>query len=79
LISTDWGRACEAAAERWSADRRLLQLAVLLEPGRFLVGPAGVYVTRVVDVKELDGRTVAIVDGGIHHVLRPRSCGSRTG
>src|SRR5207244_9147846 len=41
------------------------------EPGRFLVGPSGVYITRVIDVKQLDGRTVAIVDGGIHHVLRP--------
>jgi diaminopimelate decarboxylase len=65
------GSGLRAAAEHWSADRRLVQLRVLLEPGRFLVGPAGVYVTRVVDVKELEGRTVAIVDGGIHHVLRP--------
>ena len=35
------------------------------------MGPAGAYVTRVVDVKRLGGRTVAVVDGGIHHVLRP--------
>ena len=55
----------------WTGDPRLAGLTVLLEPGRFLVGPAGVYVTRVIDVKQLDGRTVAIVDGGIHHVLRP--------
>ena len=58
------------APARWAADPRLRR-RVLLEPGRFLVGPAGVYVTRVVDVKQLDGRTVAIIDGGIHHVLRP--------
>jgi diaminopimelate decarboxylase len=55
----------------WAFDRALSGLRVLLEPGRFLVGPAGAYVTRVLDVKRLDGRAVAVVDGGIHHVLRP--------
>jgi diaminopimelate decarboxylase len=61
----------QAAAGRWAEDGQLSALRVLLEPGRFLVGPSGVYVTRVIDVKRLAGRTVAIVDGGIHHVLRP--------
>lgn len=65
------GAGLRAAAVRRASDPRFASLHVLLEPGRFLVGPAGVYVTRVIDVKELDGRTVAIVDGGIHHVLRP--------
>ena len=44
---------------------------VLLEPGRWLVGPAGAYVTRVVDRKRVGQSEVAILDGGIHHVLRP--------
>jgi diaminopimelate decarboxylase len=44
---------------------------VLLEPGRWLVGPAGAYVTRVVDRKRVGESEVAILDGGIHHVLRP--------
>jgi diaminopimelate decarboxylase len=65
------GSGLHALARDWVRDPRLASLQVLLEPGRFLVGPAGVYVTRVIDVKRLDGRTVAIVDGGIHHVLRP--------
>jgi diaminopimelate decarboxylase len=65
------GAGLHALSDRWASDPRLASLQVLLEPGRFLVGPAGVYVTRVIDVKRLDGRTVAIVDGGIHHVLRP--------
>lgn len=65
------GDGLEALAGRWAADDRLRELTVLLEPGRFLVGPAGVYVTRVIDVKRLEGRAVAIVDGGIHHVVRP--------
>ena len=53
-----------------SRDARLL-----LEPGRFLVGPAGAYVARVVDRKTVDGSTVVILDGGIHHVLRPALVG----
>jgi diaminopimelate decarboxylase len=65
------GDGLAVLAAGWAGDSRLANLRVLLEPGRFLVGPAGVYVTRVIDVKRLDGRTVAIVDGGIHHVLRP--------
>jgi diaminopimelate decarboxylase len=42
---------------------------VVVELGRFLVGEAGVYVTRVVDVKESRGRCYAVVDGGMHHQL----------
>jgi diaminopimelate decarboxylase len=55
----------------WEADATLAQMEVLLEPGRFLVGPAGAYVARVVDVKGSPGAPVAILDGGINHALRP--------
>lgn len=40
-----------------------------LELGRWLVGEAGVYLTRVIDVKESQGETFVIVDGGLHHQL----------
>jgi diaminopimelate decarboxylase len=42
---------------------------VVIELGRYLVGEAGVYVTRVVDRKVSRGRTYLIVDGGLHHQL----------
>lgn len=42
---------------------------VVIELGRYLVGEAGVYVTRVVDRKESRGRTYIVVDGGLHHQL----------
>ncbi len=42
---------------------------VVLELGRFLVGEAGVYVTRVVDRKVSRGTTYLVVDGGMHHQL----------
>jgi diaminopimelate decarboxylase len=41
----------------------------IVEPGRFLVGEAGVYVARVLDVKVSHGTTFAILDGGMHHHL----------
>jgi diaminopimelate decarboxylase len=41
----------------------------VLEAGRFLVGEAGGYVTRVVDRKESRGHTFLLVDGSLHHQL----------
>ena len=40
-----------------------------IELGRWLVGEAGVYLTRVLDVKDSGGRRFAITDGGLHHFL----------
>jgi diaminopimelate decarboxylase len=40
-----------------------------MELGRYLVAEAGVYLTRVVDVKESQGERFAVVDGGLHHQL----------
>jgi diaminopimelate decarboxylase len=61
----------DALDRAWSSDPITAETEVLLEPGRFLVGPAGIYVTRVVDTKRVRGRAIAIVDGGINHLLRP--------
>ncbi|GAA1158323.1 alanine racemase [Ornithinicoccus hortensis] len=44
---------------------------LLLEPGRWLSGPTGVYVSRVVRVKASRGTTFAVLEGGINHLLRP--------
>lgn len=38
-----------------------------IELGRYLVADAGVYVCRVIDRKVSRGRTMVIVDGGLHH------------
>ena len=40
-----------------------------IELGRWLVGEAGVYLTRVVDVKDSGGERFVVVDGGLHHQL----------
>ena len=59
----------------WNDEPVLRGARLLLEPGRFLVGPAGAYVTRVVDTKSVDGAAIAILDGGVHHLLRPALVG----
>ena len=69
------GAGLAAITQTWAADPLLAEASLLLEPGRFLVGPAGAYVARVVDRKTVDGAAVAILDGGVHHVLRPALVG----
>jgi diaminopimelate decarboxylase len=64
-----------ALAARLSQDLATRETKILLEPGRFLVGSAGAYVTSVVDRKVVAGSHVVIVDGGIHHLLRPALVG----
>ncbi len=40
-----------------------------IELGRYLVGEAGVYLTRIVDRKDSHGETYLVTDGGLHHQL----------
>jgi diaminopimelate decarboxylase len=40
-----------------------------IELGRWIVGECGVYLTRVVDVKDSQGERFVVVDGGMHHQL----------
>ncbi|MGE0383600.1 MAG: pyridoxal-dependent decarboxylase, exosortase A system-associated [Gammaproteobacteria bacterium] len=43
--------------------------AVVVELGRYIVGEAGIYVTRVVDRKVSKGQVFLVCDGGMHHHL----------
>ena len=47
----------------------LSDTAFAIELGRWLVGEAGVYLTRVVDRKVSRGKTFLVTDGGLHHML----------
>lgn len=53
----------------FQADRPECRL--LFESGRYLAAEAGVFVTRVVRVKESRGRVFAICDGGMNAFARP--------
>ena len=47
----------------------LADAELFIELGRYLVGEAGVYLTRIVDRKESYGETYLVTDGGLHHQL----------
>ena len=49
---------------------------LLLEPGRSIIGPAGILLTRVLYTKENRGKTFVIVDAGMNDLLRPALYGA---
>ena len=50
---------------------RDLGIQVLLEPGRFLVGNAGVLLTRVHYIKQTDTKKFVVVNAGMNDLIRP--------
>ena len=50
---------------------RELGVRILVEPGRFLVGNAGVLLTRVLYIKETGRKKFAIIDAGMNDLIRP--------
>lgn len=48
-----------------------LDLTVITEPGRFLVGNAGVFVTKVLYEKINEGKRFVVVDGAMNDLIRP--------
>jgi diaminopimelate decarboxylase len=55
---------------------RGLDVTVLLEPGRVLVGNAGILVTRVLYTKETPAKNFFVVDAGMNDLIRPSLYGS---
>jgi len=53
-----------------------LEATLILEPGRVIVGNAGILVTEVQYVKETDAKKFVIVDGGMNDLIRPALYGS---
>src|SRR5450631_2711334 len=50
---------------------RSLDCTLIFEPGRLLVGNAGILVTRVLYVKRAEAKTFIIVDAGMNDLIRP--------
>lgn len=61
------GANLAAIVERAGAE--MPQAAIVIELGRYLVGEAGVYVTRIVDRKVSRGQVFLVTDGGLNHHL----------
>ncbi len=46
-------------------------MRIIMEPGRTITGNAGILVTKVVYIKDNGDKKFAIVDTGMHHLIRP--------
>ena len=66
---SDFGDAIAAGLRASGADA--LNLELIVEPGRALVGDAGGLLTRVVFVKEQAGKRFVIVDAAMTELIRP--------
>ncbi len=74
----DHGPACAGSAfsvrnyaEAIVPPLRDLAIRTLVEPGRFLIGNAGVLLTRVRYIKQTGSKKFAIVDAGMNDLIRP--------
>lgn len=66
----DLKTVCDHLASQIPGARRdFPEAEFVIELGRFFVGEAGLYVSRVVDRKESRGQTFIVTDGGLHHHL----------
>src|SRR5256886_12603138 len=55
---------------------RKLGVHLLLEPGRSIIAPAGVLLTRVVYTKTNRGKTCVVVDSAMNDLMRPALYGA---
>jgi len=53
-----------------------LEVTLILEPGRVIVGNAGILLTEVQYIKETDTKKFVIVDAGMNDLIRPALYGS---
>ena len=54
-----------------SVTSRVDQMKILVEPGRSIVGNAGIFVTKVEYLKQNNLKSFAIVDGAMNDLIRP--------
>lgn len=50
---------------------RGVNLKIILEPGRFIVGNAGILVTKVLYIKDTPAKRFVVVDAGMNDLIRP--------
>lgn len=53
-----------------------LNVTLILEPGRVIVGNAGIFITQVLYLKETDEKMFVVVDGAMNDLIRPALYGS---
>ncbi len=58
---------------QWIAREKLgdKEITFVFEPGRFLVARSGILLTRITEIKEINGMPIVGLDAGLSHFLRP--------
>ena len=69
--TTSRRRDPDAYADVVKRATRGLDCTLIFEPGRLIVGNAGILVTRVLYVKHGEAKTFVIVDAGMNDLIRP--------
>jgi len=72
----EFSDSAAAYARALAAPLHGLDVHLLLEPGRSIVGPAGVLVTSVIYRKENDGKRFLVVDAAMNDLIRPALYGA---
>jgi diaminopimelate decarboxylase len=72
----DFSADVAAYARALAAPLRGLDVQLLLEPGRSIIGPAGVLLTSVVYRKANDGKRFLVVDAAMNDLIRPALYGA---
>jgi len=70
-ITYDDEQTIDIASYVQEALAKVGDLEVLLEPGRAIVGNAGIFVTKVEYLKQSEEKSFAIIDGAMNDLLRP--------
>jgi diaminopimelate decarboxylase len=69
--SIDFSKSLAAYARALLAPLRGLNVRLLLEPGRAIIGPAGALLTTVIYKKKNDGKQFLVVDAAMNDLIRP--------
>ena len=72
----DFSAEVTAYARALAAPLRVLDVTLLLEPGRSIVGPAGILLTSVIYRKANDGKRFLVVDAAMNDLIRPALYGA---
>ena len=55
--------------------RELFETEIWMELGRYAIGPYGKYVSQITDRKTVFGSSILVLEGGVHHLIRPALVG----
>jgi diaminopimelate decarboxylase len=69
--ASDFTRHLQGYAKAVMQPLKALGVHLLLEPGRAIIAPAGVLITRVVYRKRNDGKQFVVVDAAMNDLIRP--------